>query len=203
MSKPESFAEIIEKVDQKIEKHFDKVKELKKKYKPEAVLIKYLRDKKGNRIGVIASTKEDDKIYVGYSLCSPRDVFCKQLGLKIALERGRKKTNEILSLARDGMIAEYVFPFNSVGSVSKSVEDFISSGSFVEGEKVTLTVKIPNYSKKPILSSQSQRIATEILDMANRANRYFNKKDGPDEEESTKRRRSGSWREKGDFLRTK
>lgn len=200
MSKQESFQEIIEKVDRKIESHFDadKIKELRKKYNPEPVLIKYLRNKKGNRIGVIAATKEDNKIFIGYSLCSPRDIFCKHMGLKIALERGRKKTNEILSLAKDGMIAEYVFPFNTVGSVSKSVEDFISSGSFVEGEKVTLTVKIPNYSRKPILSSQSQRIATEILNMADRANRYFNKKDDND-----KTRKAGSWREKDEYLQTR
>lgn len=54
----------------------------------ERQLIKYLRkDKTKEPKGIIVSFTEDNKIYVGYSLCSKRDAWDKELGFKIAINR--------------------------------------------------------------------------------------------------------------------
>lgn len=51
-------------------------------------LIKYIRkDKTREPKGIIVSFVEDNKIYIGYSLCSKRDAWDKELGFKIAINR--------------------------------------------------------------------------------------------------------------------
>lgn len=51
------------------------------------ILIEYLRNKKGNRIGVVVAI---DKNTVGWSLCNSLDQFDRDKGLYIAIARASK-----------------------------------------------------------------------------------------------------------------
>ena len=50
-------------------------------------LVKYVRNEKRQPIGLIVSFVENEKIYIGWSKCSKRDVWSKELGQKIAFSR--------------------------------------------------------------------------------------------------------------------
>jgi hypothetical protein len=51
-------------------------------------VVKYVRNKKGNLVGVLVAVKSEDGFRVGYSLCRiALDRFKKETGLKIAFGR--------------------------------------------------------------------------------------------------------------------
>lgn len=56
---------------------------------PKRSILKYIRTNKGQPRGVlIAYRGEDDKVYIGYSLCNTKsDKFNKQIGIRKAVER--------------------------------------------------------------------------------------------------------------------
>lgn len=56
-------------------------------------LIKtYIRDEKNNPRGVAVAVRRNDEIFYGFSLCNPEDVYDKELGLKIAVNRAESPT---------------------------------------------------------------------------------------------------------------
>lgn len=50
-------------------------------------IIHYVRNKKGEPLGIIVAVKGDHGFRVGYSLCNRKDRFVKDKGLKIAFGR--------------------------------------------------------------------------------------------------------------------
>lgn len=55
-------------------------------------VIQYVRNKKGIPLGIIVAVKTDEGFSVGYSLCSRKDRFKKETGLKIAFGRAESWT---------------------------------------------------------------------------------------------------------------
>lgn len=54
---------------------------------PKHTVIQYVRDKKKIPYGVVVAIKSDNGFRIGYSLCSKKDRFSKDMALKIALGR--------------------------------------------------------------------------------------------------------------------
>jgi flavodoxin len=69
---------------------------------PTPEIMEYIRDNKNQKIGVMYAFREDDTVYSGWSLCSKRDTFDRELGQRIARARARKVCNsERLSIIDD------------------------------------------------------------------------------------------------------
>lgn len=54
---------------------------------PKHTVIQYIRNKKSVPCGVVVAIKSDNGFRIGYSLCSKKDRFSKDMALKIALGR--------------------------------------------------------------------------------------------------------------------
>lgn len=67
-------------------------------------LRKYIRDDRRNPIGVIVAEKHDEEILFGWSLCSVKDRFNKEHGLRIAM--GRLLNGSNIKLLR--LVEEYL-----------------------------------------------------------------------------------------------
>lgn len=113
-------------------------------------LVKYVRDEKGNPIGCVAAI---DKNKLGYSICHTKDKFLKKLGRKIAIERAKKN-----KLIKEGY--SYCVPFEVYEKhyPDKNFYDYIKS--------VYESTRNPG-------SYKSHFIAKELMNMKERADKYF------------------------------
>lgn len=61
----------------------------------QTVIKKYIRDEKNNPRGVAVAVRKEDEVFYGFSLCNPGDVYNKDLGLRIALNRADAATYQL------------------------------------------------------------------------------------------------------------
>jgi hypothetical protein len=59
------------------------------------MLITYVRDKNGHKIGAVVALVKDDTIRVGWSKCNKQDKFNKQMALMIASVRAKRATIDL------------------------------------------------------------------------------------------------------------
>jgi hypothetical protein len=81
-----------------------------------SAIIKYVKDKKGNRRGILIGLKADNDVLIGWSQCNKYyDNFCKEKGIEIAVGRADKYFN-----------ADFEFVSNKMPvDVRKLMGDFI------------------------------------------------------------------------------
>jgi len=60
------------------------------KKEPKNEVIQYIRDNKRNKIGVMAAFRHNEEVYIGWSLCSKQDVFYREFGIELAMNRAVK-----------------------------------------------------------------------------------------------------------------
>ncbi len=92
------------------------------------ILIKYIKDPKTNRRKgvVLALRNESNNICVGFSLCNPRDRFCKFIGIRQAIDNA------------------YADPFYHIGRRLKSLQ----LQNLVYDELMNMTDRSGRYFKK-------------------------------------------------------
>lgn len=79
----------------------------------------FFYQRKGKRALTLALRyDEQGNLYIGHAVCSPRDMFCKKIGRKIADGR-------ISSLLAKGKLPYFVDVCNRAESVYDDIEDFI------------------------------------------------------------------------------
>lgn len=64
------------------------------------MIVRYIRNKKRQKLGVFVAEKKDDKIFWGYSVChSKKDIFNADWGKKLAtLRMNKRKSYQISEL---------------------------------------------------------------------------------------------------------
>jgi uncharacterized protein YccT (UPF0319 family) len=73
---------------------------------PQHTLAKYLRDKKGNPIGLVVGIKANEKVAIGWSLLRKTDEFNKATAWAAAVGRANKGTNAQLPYALKPIVKE-------------------------------------------------------------------------------------------------
>jgi hypothetical protein len=61
---------------------------------PKHSIISYVRNRKGNPVGILVASKHKKSFKVGYSLCCKKDRFSREMGLKIAFGRSEAGSDE-------------------------------------------------------------------------------------------------------------